>query len=478
VTPVNAAKLKGQGLEFSFTYDTVAPEVDVDDITIGLAVETGSSLSDMSAIVTDEEPSAGIDWENADSSWIKLRDSSGRDIPGRVIVNPEESRVTLLLDVPLASNGGDDGFYSITVVPQDKAGNSPEPKSYEFLYDTRPPTVNKAEVTINEKPLLLDSSLEDYPTAVNTKGGITIVAKMEDEGAGVDLTLSSIRVMGPGDQAVSGSLKQNGVDTMWLTIGMLNDEGRHKVEINPVDLDGNGMNTSSETIFTEFLFEQHKPEVTLTEPTADEEAEDEPIRLRGTATDESGGEGDQRVEASGVAKVEIGGTGPGDVRLDWVQAIDDSDADQKPWSKWYLDFLPDVSGTYDMEIRVWDNAGNSEVYDAGIALTFTVELSFQEAAYCWPNPVTSGVAHISFKVNVPESQTVPVTLFIYDVSGDLVYEEEHKDIPSMARTSVPWECINNEGEKIVTGIYVFRLEAELPDGQKANKVGKPMIIKN
>jgi hypothetical protein len=444
VTPANAAKLKGSEVEFTFFYDTVAPEVDVDDITLGLAGEAGSSLNDISAIVSDDQPSSEIDWENADNSWMKLRDSSGREIPGEVFVNRDESSVTLLLDVPLASNGRDDGFYTVTVSPRDKAGNTPDPVvQHEFLYDTRPPKVSKAEITLNEKPLLLDASLEEYPTAVNTKTGVTIVAKLEDDGIGADLTTSSIKVAGPGGE-VSGSMMQDGVDTIWLTTGLLQQEGRYTVEINPVDLDENGISKSSETISTEFLFETRKPEAALTEPTTtEEEAEDEPITLKGTATDEPGGEG-EKPEASGVAKVEIGGTGPGDVQLDWIQAIDDSDADQDPWSKWSLDFLPDASGTYEIEIKVWDNAGNYEIYDADLELTFTISLSFQGDAYCWPNPVTNGVAHISFEVNAPESQNAIVT----------------------------------PGEKVITGIYVFRLEAELPDGQVANKIGKPMIIKN
>jgi len=478
VTPANAAKLKGSEVEFTFFYDTIAPEVDVDDITLGLAGEVGSSLNDISAIVSDDQPSSEIDWENADNSWIKLHDSGGRDIPGEVFVYPDQSMVTLLLDVPLASNGRDDGFYTVIVSPRDKAGNTPDPAvQYEFLYDTRPPKVSKAEITINEKPLLLDSSLEEYPTAVNTKTGVTIVAKLEDDGIGADLTKSSIKVTSPGGE-VSGSMMQDGVDTIWLTTGLLQQEGRYTVEINPVDLDENGINKSSETISTEFLFETRKPEARLTEPTTtEEEAEDEPITLKGTATDEPGGEGEQS-EASGVAKVEVGGIGPGNKELDWIQAVDDSDADEDPWSKWSLDFLPDASGTYEIQIRVWDNAGNYEIYDADLELTFTISLSFQGGAYCWPNPVTNGVAHISFEVNAPESQNTTVTLFVYDVSGDLVYEEEHKDIPSRTRMSLEWNCRNAAEEKVVTGIYVFRLEAELPDGQVANKIGKPMIIKN
>jgi hypothetical protein len=479
VTPVNAAKLEGPEAEFTFFYDTVAPEVDVDDITYWTVGGAGSSLSEISAIVKDDEPSSGIDWENYDNSWMKFRDSSGRDIPGKVSVNQDESKVSLLLSVPLASNGSEDGWYTVTVSPSDKAGNTPDPVVQDqFQYDTRPPTVNKAEITINEKPLLLDSSLEEYPTAVNTKNGVRITAKMEDDGVGVDLTTSSIKITGPGGE-VSGSMMQDGVDTIWLTTGLLQQEGRYTVEINPVDLDENGVDKSSETISTEFLFETTKPKAELKEPTAtEEESEDEPITLKGTATDEPSGEGEGSVEASGVAKVEIGGKGPGDKQLEWIQAVDDSDADEDPWSEWSLDFLPDASGTYEIEIKVWDKAGNYEIYDADLELTFTISLSFQGDAYCWPNPVTNGVAHISFEVNAPESQNTTVTLFIYDVSGDLVYEEEHKDILSKTRMSLEWDCRNAAREKVVTGIYIFRLEAELPDGQVANKVGKPMIIKN
>ncbi len=475
ITPVNAAKLEGPTNEFTFTYDTVAPEVNSDGISLMSSGEAGSSLSQISATVTDRQPSSGIDWENFDNSWIELQDSSGGDIPGEAFTIPDESVVLLLLDVPLASNGSQDGFYTVTIDPSDKAGNTPDPSvQYEFLYDTRPPTVKKAEITINEKTLLLDSALDEYPTAINTRNGVTIVAIIEDDGVGVDLTMSSIKITGPGGE-IAGSLMQDGVGTIWLTTGLLNAEGIYTVKINPVDLHMNGSTDSAETISTQFLFEEKAPIAEITEPSSDEEdAEDEPIELIGTAVDEPSGEG---IPASGVAKVEIGGIGPGGKRLDWILAEDDSEADAEAWSEWSLDFLPDASGIYEIEIRIWDEAGNFEIYDAGLELEFTISLAFQGDAYCWPNPVINGVAHISFEINAPESRSTTVKLMIYDVSGDLVYEEDHMEIPSRTRMSVEWNCTNKMGERVVTGIYVFRLEAELDD-QIANKVGKPMIIKN
>ena len=477
VTPVNAAKLQGPTVEFEFFYDTVNPEVDTDNIFLWSSGEAGSSLSEISVVLTDAEPSSGIDWENASDSWMKLQNTtSGKEIIGRVYIDQETSNIILILDVALASNGGEDGYYTVIISPRDKAGNTLVVQ-YEFYYDTRPPTVNMAEISINDKPLETDSALDAYPTAVNTKNGVTIIAKLEDDGVGIDLTQSSIIVSGPGGD-VTGSLMQDGVDTIWLTTGLLYEEGIYNVSINPVDLSGNGASGSSATISTQFLFETHVPEANLTEPVGEElEAEDELIELKGTATDRASGGEDNSVAASGVAKVEIGGTGPGGKELDWVQAVDESDADEEPWSTWSLDYLPDASGTYELEIRVWDNAGNFEVYDANLKIEFTISLSFQRDAYCWPNPVTNGVAHISFEVNAPESRNVDVTLFVYDVSGDLVYEEMHYDIPSRTRTSVEWECVNAAENKVATGIYIFRLESKLDD-QVANKIGKPMVIKN
>jgi hypothetical protein len=183
-----------------------------------------------------------------------------------------------------------------------------------------------------------------------------------------------------------------------------------------------------------------------------------------------------------VAKVELGGTGPGGIELEWVEVIDDeqaSDTSQPEFSKWYVTFLPDASGIYKIKLRVWDKAGNYEIYDTKLELNFTISLSFQGRAYCWPNPVTNGVAHISFEVNTPESQNVTVTLYVYDVSGDLVYEKVYNDVQTKTRMNLEWECRNLTTKKVQTGIYIFRLKAELPNGdQVAYRVGKPMIIKN
>lgn len=479
ITPVNSAKLKGQKQDFTFTYDTVQPKVYTDDITLWYGGSAGSSLVEISAVIRDDQPSSGFDWTAIDNTWMSLRDSGGKEIKGKVTYDQAQSTLIFILDSPLASNGRDDGYYTITITPQDRAGNTADVR-YEFFYDTKPPKLSRADVTINDNPLILDSSSEDYPTAVSSKTGVTIKAKMTDDGIGVDLTNSSITITDPKNNKVSGSLMQDGVDTIWFTTGLLTEEGRYKVEINPVDLNQNGKNKSSETISTEFLFELTKPEASVTSPTvgsAGTESENKPIKITGTAQDKSS----NNVPASGVAKVEVGGIGPDGKELEWIEAIDDEKArgaNQPKYSKWYVNFMPDQTGKYKIKLRVWDKAGNYGIYETNLELKFTVSLSFQDAVYCWPNPVTNGVAHISFKVTSPSSQKVMVTLYVYDVSGDLVYEETTEQ-STKERTFIPWECRNMNGEKVATGIYVYRLKAELPNDDKVvYKIGKPIIVKN
>ncbi|HGJ65722.1 TPA: hypothetical protein ENS27_10065, partial [bacterium] len=459
VVPVNTAKLKGQKLDYTFIYDTVSPKVNSNDINIWYSSGAGSSLVEVSAKISDEAPSSGFDWSSVDNTWMELKDSGGKNIAGRVYTNQSESTLRFVLENPLASNGRDDGFYTIIITPIDRAGNTPDPiAQYEFLYDTKPPKLNRSEITINGQPLLLDSSLKEYPSAINTKNGVTIVAKMSDDGIGVDLTKSSITITDPKGNTVVGSAEQDGVETIWFKTGMLNEEGLYKVAINPVDLDQNGTNKSAETVFTEFLFELTKPTASISEPgvgSANTESEDKPITIKGIATDTSS----NNIPASGIAKVEVGGIGPGGKELEWMEVIDDEKArnvNEPEFSKWYIVFLPDMSGTYKIKLRVWDKAGNYEVYDTKLELKFTISLSFQGRAYCWPNPVANGVANISFEVNTPQSQDVVITLYIYDVSGDLVYEE-NKIYSTKSRQQFVWECINQAHEKVQTGIYIFRL---------------------
>ena len=138
------------GQQFTFVYDTVAPEVIPTSIQL-IVAEPGvnNSLVSVGALITDDEPSSKVDWDNLDGSWITLNDvRRSRKIEG-TLATDEEQALLLNLIMPLASDGSQDGVYLLTIAPKDRAGNVTEAVSYPFFYDTRPPMIDTSSLFIN-----------------------------------------------------------------------------------------------------------------------------------------------------------------------------------------------------------------------------------------------------------------------------------------------------------------------------------------
>lgn len=489
-TPISASGRSGDVQRLSFTYDTQVPEIEPDE-AINLVVaqpEVNNSLTEIRVNLTDEASRevSGIDWENLDEEWLTFERLSPNPtkISGRVS-DDGQGNLTFRLAVPLADNGSADGEYRITVIPKDRAGN--DDVSYEkvFTYDTSPPKIDASTLLMNDEPLLVDINATDYPTAVSTTGGVVIQANMFDAGLGVNLARSSIVVKGPDGSEVSGSTQQNGVDTLLFKSGGLTVQGVYQVTVIGIGNDSELLGFApSDSVTTEFLYETAVPTAAVTGDGGETELTDKALPLEGTASDPDGtqriGEGEISVPASGVWLVEIVGIGPDKQPIDPVAAVDDSDAEQEPWSIWSIDFLPTRSGEYDLDVRVTDNAGNYEVYDIG-EYTMSVSLTFREPTFGWPNPlrISKGdVAFFSFDINVPLGETVELTLSIYDWSGDMVLAQTYPDVVSGQRNDqlVKWNLENQAGTPVARGLYIFRLEAINAAGNSANAVGKVLVV--
>ena len=253
-----------------------------------------------------------------------------------------------------------------------------------------------------------------------------------------------------------------------------------------MDVDGLGF-APTDSITTQFLHETTEPVAELTDFGGKTSLTDQPLPLRGTATDpvsvveETGNEQGGTISASGIAFVEIVGTGPDGEPIEPVLAVDKSSAAAEPWSSWSLDFLPARSGGYNLEIRVTDQAGNVAVYD-GVNVNLSVSLTYRGSTYGWPNPLkhsTGDRAHFSFDVNIPSGAKINMTLSIYDFAGDLVFENTFSNI-APGRDSdqlVTWNLENQAGAAVARGVYVFRLEAEdIATKNRSNAVGKLLVI--
>ena len=485
-TPISVSGRSGAVQRLIFTHDTQAPEIETDEV-IRLIVaqpEVNNSLVEIHVNLTDE--TSGIDWENLDEKWLTFERLSPNPakISGRVS-DDGQGNLTFRLTVPLADNGSADGEYRITLNPKDRAGNDDESYERVFIYDTRPPMIDPSTLLINEAPLLVDINAENYPIAVSTTGGVVIQANIFDTGLGVNLAQSKISVTSPDGSEISGSTQQNGVDTLIFKSDGLTVQGVYKVTVMSIGNDSELLGFApTDSLTTEFLYETTVPTAAITSDGGETELTDKALPLEGTASDPSGtqriGEGEIPVPASGVWIVEIVGTGPDKQPIDPVAVVDDSNAEQEPWSVWSIDFLPTRSGEYDLDVRVTDNAGNYEVYDIG-EYTMSVSLTFRGTTFGWPNPLRLSkrdVAFFSFDVNVPRGETIELTLSIYDWSGDMVLSQTYPDVVSGQRNDqlVKWNLENQAGTPVARGIYVFRLEAVNTAGNHANVVGKVLVV--
>ncbi len=485
-TPISASGRSGEVQRLTFTYDTQAPEIESDDaIQFVVAAAAGNnSLTEIRATLTDD--TSGIDWENLDDAWITFEQvSPNRTKVSGHISEDTQGTLTFLLTVPLADNGSADGEYELTINPVDRAGNDDEPYERVFVYDTSPPMIDVSTLLINEVPLIVDIDAENYPSAVSATGGVVIQASIFDTGLGVDLTQSQITVRGPDGSEVTGSTQQNGVDTIVFKSGGLTLQGHYQVTVTGVGNDSERLGFAPiDSVTTRFLYETDEPTAAVTSDGGETELTDEPILFEGTASDPEGtqriGDGEITVPPSGVWLVEIVGIGPDDQPIDPVPAVDDSGAQEEPWSRWSIDFLPSRSGEYELDVRVTDNAGNYAVYDIG-TYTMSVSLTFRGSTFGWPNPLrlsNRDVAFFSYDVNVPLGETINLTLSIYDWSGDMVRTEEYSNVVSGQRNDqlVKWNLENQAGTPVARGLYIFRLEAVNAAGNSANVVGKVLVV--
>lgn len=494
VTPVNSAGRSGEQQQYNFVYDSVVPEVE-GILPVVESPGVNNALNEILVLVTDASPSSSIDWDELDDSWVTFEKIGvDKKIRGRLTTDRDQL-ISFHLESPLASDGSQDGKYRVIVMPRDRAGNVAIPTAIEFFLDTRPPTIHTDSLLINDRPLFVSTNHPDYPSADGSGSGVVIQARMSDlasdgePGLGVDLSQSSIVVTAPDDTPVTGNLIQNGTDTIVFRSGPLITEGFYRVEITSVGLDVDGLGFApTGSITTQFLHETTEPVAELTDFGGKTSLTDQALPLRGTATDPvsivQDGAGDEQggpVSASGIAFVEIVGTGPDGEPIEPVLAVDRSGAQSEPWSSWSLDFLPARSGGYNLDVRVTDRAGNVAVYD-GVTVNLSVSLTYRGTTYSWPSPLkrsTGDRAHFSFDVNIPSGSKINMTLSIYDFGGDLVFEDTFANI-SPGRDSdqlVTWNLKNQAGAAVARGIYIFRLEAEdVATKNRSNAVGKMLVI--
>jgi hypothetical protein len=129
-------------------------------------------------------------------------------------------------------------------------------------------------------------------------------------------------------------------------------------------------------------------------------------------------------------------------------------------------------GLHTLKLSVQDRASNIQsIYST----FFTSDIfDFAEAVIVYPNPAKSADnVTIRFKL----TKTSDVTLKIYNVAGEIIYAEPKNNVIGKINEWFVWDCKNQAGFHVASGVYIYVIEAENSAGQKARRIGKIAVVK-
>jgi len=133
------------------------------------------------------------------------------------------------------------------------------------------------------------------------------------------------------------------------------------------------------------------------------------------------------------------------------------------------DLIPDT--TYSYSLTLFDTSGIEMLYsDSTFNTTYQISPTENLAeVYVFPNPYRPSRGHsVVVFDNIPADAK---DLVVFSLTGDLVYERTFSGLP---QRRMPWNVINNNGDRLASGFYIYVLKGE--NGKKI-KSGKIAVIR-
>jgi hypothetical protein len=132
------------------------------------------------------------------------------------------------------------------------------------------------------------------------------------------------------------------------------------------------------------------------------------------------------------------------------------------------------NGEHTIRFKAWDILNNSSEADLRFVVAETGDFTLQNI-FNYPNPFSSGTSFY-FSHNQP-NVTLDVSIQILTVSGKLV-KTINTSISSDSYQSTPiaWDGLDDYGEKIGNGVYIYRLRVRTQDGRQQEEYEKLVIL--
>lgn len=132
-------------------------------------------------------------------------------------------------------------------------------------------------------------------------------------------------------------------------------------------------------------------------------------------------------------------------------------------------------GSHTLTLKAWDVFNNSNETTTEFVVASSAELALDRVLN-YPNPFTT-YTEFFFEHNRP-CTTLGVQLQVFTVSGRVVKTINRQVACSGFRSEpFPWDGKDDFGDKLGRGVYVYRLSVSTPDGERAEKFEKLVILR-
>lgn len=133
------------------------------------------------------------------------------------------------------------------------------------------------------------------------------------------------------------------------------------------------------------------------------------------------------------------------------------------------------NGEHNLKVKVWDVYNNSTEGDLDFIVAESENLAIKNI-FNYPNPFTDKTAFY-FDHNRP-NEDLEVLIQIFTISGKLV-KTLNAIINSNAFRSDPinWDGLDDFGDKIGRGVYVYQIKVRTTDGETVKKIEKLVLLK-
>lgn len=153
----------------------------------------------------------------------------------------------------------------------------------------------------------------------------------------------------------------------------------------------------------------------------------------------------------------------------------ESDIDDYQKGKIEYLFSDIENGEHNLKLKVWDVYNNSTEQDLDFIVAEAENLSIKNI-FNYPNPFTEQTAFF-FDHNRP-NEDLEILIQIFTVSGKLI-----KTISSIINTNsfrsdaINWNGLDDFGDPIGRGVYIYQLKVRTTDGESVKKIEKLVILK-